>query len=266
MKTLRFLPLILATAAIAHADTLRTAKVSQAINQVTLYPEGSSARPAQTGDNITGSSSLQTGRRSRAEITFQDQTITRIGQNSVFSFRSGTRDLELQQGSVLLQVPKNAGGAQIRTATVTAAITGTTTMFEYEPHQWVKLITLEGCQKLFIKGHKHPVLVPAGQMIIMNPDGRVIPQPVIVDIARLLATSVLAGKGTFGPLPPKALSLIAQSIDQQKKDKNNGILLPVFFFSNSLPSDHGSQLAHSLGHGDPWHGYEPPPYQPPYGP
>jgi hypothetical protein len=265
MKTMRFLPLFLAAAAaVASADTLRSAKVSQAINQVTLFPEGASARAAQTGDNISGSSSVQTGRRSRAEITFQDNTITRIGQNSVFSFHSGTRELELQQGSVLLQVPKNAGGAQIRTATVTAAITGTTTMFEYSPHQWVKLITLEGCQKLFIKGHKKPVYVPAGQMIVMNPDGRVIPQPVIVDLARLMATSVLAGHHTFGPLPPKAITLITQAIDQQKQDKRDGILLPTFFFGGSLPtqSDQGSLIARGLGHMESWSE----PYQPPYNP
>jgi len=265
MKTSRILPLVFAAAAaVASADTLRSAKVSLAVNQVTLYPDGSSARPAQSGDSISGSTSLQTGRRSRAEITFQDNTITRVGQNSVFSFRSGTRDLTLQQGSVLLQVPKNAGGAQIRTATVTAAITGTTTMFEYAPHLWVKLITLEGCQKLFIKGHKNPVFVPAGQMIIMNPDGRVIPQPVIVDLARLMATSVLAGKGTFKPLPPHALDLITQAIDQQKDQKRDGILLPTFFFGGSLPSqsNQGGLLAHGLGHSDFY--WEP--YQPPYGP
>lgn len=33
--------------------------------------------------------------------------------------------MEIKQGSFLLQVPKNAGGATIRTSTVTAAITGT---------------------------------------------------------------------------------------------------------------------------------------------
>ncbi len=212
----------------ANAEPLKSAKITQAVNEVQLFPDGSSARAAAIGDTISGSTSVQTGRRSRTELTFTDNTVTRLGQNSVFSFRSGGRDMELSQGSILLQVPKTNGGATIRTATVTAAITGTTVMFEFSAGKWIKLITLEGTQKLFINGRKNPVLVPAGQMIIMHPDGQVVPNPVTIDIARLLATSALGGKGQFGPLSPKAEALIQETIDQQKQEKENGNLIPTF--------------------------------------
>jgi hypothetical protein len=212
----------------AQADPLKSAKITQSVNDVQLFPDGASARAANVGDTVSGSTSVQTGRRSRAELTFTDNTVTRLGQNSVFSFRSGGRDMELSQGSILLQVPKTNGGATIRTATVTAAITGTTVMFEYSAGKWIKLITLEGTQKLFINGHKNPVFVPAGQMIIMHPDGQVVPNPVTIDLARLLATSALGGKGMFGPLSPKAEALIQEAIDHQKEEKNNGNLIPTF--------------------------------------
>ncbi len=212
----------------AHGDPLKSAKITQAVNEVQLFPDGSSARAATVGDTISGSTSVQTGRRSRSELTFTDNTVTRLGQNSVFSFRSGGRDMELTQGSILLQVPKSNGGATIRTATVTAAITGTTVMFEYSAGKWIKLITLEGTQKLFINGRKNPVLVPAGQMIIMHPDGQVVPNPVTIDIARLMATSALGGNGQFGPLSPKAEALIQETVDQQKQEKENGNLIPTF--------------------------------------
>jgi hypothetical protein len=212
----------------AHGDPLKSAKITQAVNEVQLFPDGASVRSATVGDTVSGSTSIQTGRRSRAELTFSDNTVTRLGQNSVFSFRAGGRDMELSQGSILLQVPKSNGGATIRTATVTAAITGTTVMFEYSAGKWIKLITLEGTQKLFINGRKDPVLVPAGQMIIMHPDGQVVPNPVTIDLARLLATSTLGGKGLFGPLSPKAEALIQESIDHQKDEKNNGNLIPTF--------------------------------------
>jgi len=212
----------------AHGDPLKSAKITQAVNDVQLFPEGSSARAAAVGDSVSGSTSVQTGRRARAELTFTDNTVTRLGQNSVFSFRSGGRDMELTQGSILLQVPKTNGGATIRTATVTAAITGTTVMFEFSAGKWIKLITLEGTQKLFINGRKNPVLVPAGQMIIMHPDGQVVPNPVTIDLARLLATSALGGKGQFGPLSPKAEALIQETINQQKQEKENGSLIPTF--------------------------------------
>lgn len=209
------------------ADPLQTAKITQAVNDVTVYQSESAGAPASIGQSVGGNASVQTGRKSRAELTFTDNTITRLGQNSVFSFRPGSREVELKQGSVLLQVPKDAGGATIRTATVTAAITGTTSMFEYSPGQWVKLLTLEGTQKLYINGSKTPVLVPAGQMIIMKPDGRVIPLPVTIDLAKLLATSPLAGNGPFGPLPQAAQDAIAQIVEAQKEAKRNGGLLPT---------------------------------------
>lgn len=211
----------------AAADTLRSANVTVAINEVQVYPGSGAARSASVGEKVTMPSSVQTGRKSRAELTFNDNTLTRLGQNSIFSFREGGRNVELKQGSVLLQVPKNAGGATIRTATVTAAITGTTTMFEYSPGGWVKLITLEGTMKLSINGSKNSVAVPAGKMIIMHPNANAIPQPVDIDIAKLMATSPLAGNKVFPPLPAEALALIKQTIATQLVAKQQGNLIPT---------------------------------------
>ncbi len=39
--------------------------------------------------------------------------------------------MDLGGGAMLLRVPKDAGGAKITTAAVTAAITGTTVLLEY---------------------------------------------------------------------------------------------------------------------------------------
>jgi hypothetical protein len=213
----------------AIAESLRTASVTVAVNEVQVYPGSSASHLATVGEKVATPSSVQTGRQSRTELTFNDNTITRLGQNSVFSFREGGRNVELKQGSVLLQVPKNAGGATIRTATVTAAITGTTVMFEYSPGEWIKLLTLEGTQKLWINGSKTTVSVPAGKMIIMHPNATVIPEPVTIDIAKLLATSPLAGRGTFGPLPPQVRELIDQTIQEQLVAKRQGNLLPTNF-------------------------------------
>ncbi len=209
------------------AAPLTSAKITQVVNDVTVYKSAGAPSSASVGQNVGGDASVQTGRKSRAVLTFADNTITRLGQNSAFSFSPSTREVELKQGSVLLQVPKNAGGATIRTATVTAAITGTTSMFEYNPGQWVKLLTLEGTQKLYINGSKTPVLVPAGQMIIMKPDGKIIPRPITIDIKKLLQTSPLAGNGLFGPLPQSALDLIARTIEAQNQAKRQGGLLPT---------------------------------------
>lgn len=213
----------------AAAEALRTANVTMALNDVQIFPGSSAPRSANVGEKVAAPSSVQTGRQSRTELTFSDSTITRLGQNSVFSFRESGRNVELKQGSVLLQVPKNAGGATIRTATVTAAITGTTVMFEYSPGKWIKLLTLEGTQTLSINGSKTTVAVPAGKMIVMHPDATVIPEPVTIDLAKLMATSPLAGKGIFGPLPPQVRELIDRTIQEQLQAKRQGDLLPTHY-------------------------------------
>lgn len=224
MKSL-ILPVLFASSALGAP--LQSAKITQAVNDVKILSQSSSPRAATIGETVSGSMSVQTGRKSRAELAFQDDTLTRLGQNSIFSFKKGGREVELQRGSVLLQVPKGAGGATIRTATVTAAITGTTSMFEYSPGQWVKLLTLEGTQKLYLKGQKAPVLVPAGQMIVMHPNARAIPAPITIDVAKLLATSTLAGNKVFGPLPASSNKAIAQTVEQQDNAKRKGSLTPT---------------------------------------
>jgi hypothetical protein len=228
MNKLIFLPLcLLAATGAAHGDGLRSATVTKAINSVQVYPTATTAHPAATGEVVAAPSLVQTGRQSRAELTFPDLTITRLGQNSAFNLRAEGRDIELKQGTVLLQVPKNSGGATIRTATVTAAITGTTLMFEYSPEKWIKLLTLEGTQQLFIKGIKEPIAIPAGKMLMMHPDAKVAPALIEVDIEKILKTSPLAGDDFFGPLPAAALKAIEATIERQKQAKRDGNLLPT---------------------------------------
>ncbi|MFK7910829.1 MAG: FecR domain-containing protein [Akkermansiaceae bacterium] len=228
-----------------QAESLQSAKVTTRINDVRLYQPKKSARQAKLGDTIRGHSSVQTGRRSRAQLTFQDNTVTRLGANSTFSFRQGSRDINLNSGSILLQVPKNAGGATIRTATVTAAITGTTTLTEYNTGKWIKFITLEGTVSLYLNKKKNifgkpkRVKVPAGKMVIMRPDGEFITKPVDVDLKRLLQTSLLAGNKIFAPLSPEARREIARAVASQDQLKRKGILVS----SNKVNRHPGSHIA-----------------------
>ncbi len=261
MKTI----LLLAATAILpmaniQAETLQSAKVTTRVNDVRLYQQQQSGRQAKVGDRISGQTSVQTGRRSRAELTFQDNTVSRLGANSTFSFRRGSRDINLNKGSILLQVPKSAGGATIRTATVTAAITGTTLLMEYNVGKWVKLITLEGKvglklgDKKGLFGGQKRVNVPAGKMIIMRPNGEIITKPVDVDLKRLLATSILAGDKPFGPLSDEARRLIAAAVAKQEKLKQKGILLS----GNQVERHPGSDTTQHQNSARDVHGHEPP--------
>lgn len=218
--------LLLLTAPLAAAPP-PVAKVTQAVNEVTVSTGTRAPRPAEIGETLGPPDVIRTGPGSQVELVFADETVARLGGNTVFRLRDGARDFELGQGSVLLQVPGPAGGATVRTATVTVSITGATSMFEYNPDQRVKLLTLEGTQKLGLNDRRHPVPVPPGRMIVMLPDARSIPQPVTIDLARLLDTSILAGERVFGPLPQAARKAIERTVASQRQAKRDGKLRPA---------------------------------------
>jgi FecR-like protein len=106
------------------ADDLKEAKVTQVIQDVQVLPSNASARPAAVNDSVRQGTAVQTGVQSRSELTFKDQTITRLGEKTVFSVGEGARTIDLGSGQFLLSVPKKAGGTKVKIGAVTAAITG----------------------------------------------------------------------------------------------------------------------------------------------
>src|SRR5262245_22472419 len=106
------------------ADELKEAKVTQVIQDVRMLPSNASPRPAAVNDNVRQGTAVQTGVQSRSELTFKDQTITRLGGNTIFSVGEGARTIDLGRGQFLLSVPKKSSGTKVKMGTVTAAITG----------------------------------------------------------------------------------------------------------------------------------------------
>ena len=106
------------------ADELKEAKVTQVIQDVRVIPSNAAARPAAVNDTVRQGTAVQTGVQSRSELTFKNQTITRLGEKTIFNVGEGARTIDLGSGQFLLCVPKKAGGAKVKMGPVTAAITG----------------------------------------------------------------------------------------------------------------------------------------------
>src|SRR4029077_5730034 len=205
-------------------------------NRVSVIDPAKGTHPAVLRDVIKDNLALQTGARSRSELLFQDNTLTRIGAETFFSFKTGTRDLTLEKGSMLLQVPKGLGGATIHTAAVTAAITGTTIMMEYSPGQYLKVLVLEGSLRLSRNGSFGDSLVlHAGKMVIMRPDAKKIPDPIDVDLAEIVKTSTLVNFPGSNILP--SMPLIQAAINDQAKEMAKGTLVPT-----NLVMGHGTKV------------------------
>ena len=218
------------------AGPLTSAEVTKIINRVTVIDPAKGIHPATLRDIIKDNLGLQTGARSRSELLFQDNTLTRVGAETFFSFKTGTRDLTLEKGSMLLQVPKGLGGATIHTAAVTAAITGTTIMMEYSPGQYLKVLVLEGSLRLSRNGSFGDSLVlHPGKMVIMRPDAKKIPDPIDVDLAEIVRTSTLVNFPGSNVLP--SMPLIQAAITDQAKAVAKGILVPT-----NLVMGHGTKV------------------------
>jgi FecR protein len=106
------------------ATELKEAQVTQVIQDVRLLPSNASSRPASVNDRVHEDTAVRTGVESRTELTFTDQTLTRLGSQTIFSFKGGARTFNLKRGSILLSVPKSSGGAKLKMGGLTAAVTG----------------------------------------------------------------------------------------------------------------------------------------------
>src|SRR5436309_11537260 len=126
------------------ADEVRQAKVTQVIQDVRILPSNASPRPAAVNDNVHQGTAVQTGVQSRSELTFKDQSITRLGEKTIFSVGQGARTMDLGSGQFLLYVPKKAGGAKVKMGPVTAAITGSADLVSVEHGGVIRFIVLDG--------------------------------------------------------------------------------------------------------------------------
>jgi hypothetical protein len=218
------------------AGPLTSAEVTKIINRVSVIDPAKGGHPATIRDVIKDDLGLQTGAKSRSELLFQDNTLTRLGAETFFSFKTGTRDMTLEKGSMLLQVPKGLGGAKIHTAAVTAAITGTTIMMEYIPKQYIKVLVLEGSLRLSRNGASgDSVVLRPGKMVIMRPDAKRIPDPVDVNLEHIVKTSTLVNFPGGDMLP--SMPLIQAAINDQAKELAKGVLLPT-----NLVIGHGTKV------------------------
>src|SRR5216110_899500 len=201
---------------------MKEARVTQVVKDVKILPAQAAPRPATLSDTVRGDTAVRTGVESRAELTFGDLTIARLGANTIFSFNEGTRTVDLNNGAILLRVPKGSGGTKIQTAAVTAAITGTTVIAEYHPKSYAKYLVLEGTMRIYLKGVLgESVLLHAGQMMILNPNATRLSEPVDFDLERLLQTSLFI-QG-YPPLP--SVPLLTDVKQQQLESKAAGELI-----------------------------------------
>jgi FecR-like protein len=222
-RQLQFFALVTTTACLVirlpnevNAASVNGARITRVNNQVQLLHPAATARPASVNDIVDEGTLVRTGSSSHAELTFPDETVVRLAANTTFGFKKGIHDLSLTEGAVLVEAPKNTNGATIHTASVAAAITGTTAMIEYHPGVY-KFLVLKGTGRVYRPGHfGDSVLVAPGQLVIGNPSVAV-SDPVDFDIARFVKTSRFITD--FPPLRSEKMVLAECQKQQREKSK-----------------------------------------------
>ncbi len=195
-----------------RADELKEAKVTQVIQDVKVLPSNASPRPAAVNDNVRPGTAVQTGVQSRSELTFKDQTITRLGEKTIFSVGEGARSIDLGSGQVLLYVPKKSGGAKVKMGPVTAAITGTTILADRDPSGVIKFIVLEGGACIYLDSVGQSLYVGPGQQLTYDPMANRLEDPVNADLNQVITSPLIKD---FRRLP--SAPLIEQTIQNQRQ-------------------------------------------------
>ena len=77
-------------------------------------------------------------------MTAPDKTITRVGENSVFTFEPGERNIRMEKADVLFHPPAGVGGGTVKYGGTSAAVLGTTMVCAIGPNGDFNVIVLEG--------------------------------------------------------------------------------------------------------------------------
>jgi FecR protein len=193
------------------AEELKEAKVTQVIQDVKLLPSNAAPKPATVNDDVRQGTAVQTGVQSRSELTFKDQTITRLGEKTIFSVGKGGRTIELSSGQFLLYVPKKSGGAKVKMGSVTAGITGTTVLGNVDPSGVTTFIVLEGSTCMSLDSVGQSMNIGPGQKLTYDPVANRLEDPVDVDLNQVLTSPLIK---EFRRLP--SWPLIEQAIQRQQ--------------------------------------------------
>lgn len=207
-------------ASLAGAVVFGEAHFTQVINTVSVTPPGGAERQADVPGLLKAEEVLKTGQQSRAEIQFPDQTLTRIGANAVFSFEPGTREIQLQSGTVLFHSPTGKGGGTIKTAGASAGVLGTTILVSTTSNGGFKMIVLEGKGKARLANGKTRIL-NAGQLVFILPNSPDFGPVLNIELATMVRGSALVN-GFSTPLA--SLPKIEAAIAKQEKQMAQGTL------------------------------------------
>jgi FecR protein len=205
---------LLALPQFALAADKKEANVTEVVRDVRLLAPQTAPRPAVVNETVREGTAVHTATESRAELTFTDLSVTRLGANTLFNFDAATRTYNLGSGAVLISAPKEAGTVRISTAIASAAVSGFTAIVERRTNSRNKFILLHGDGVFTLKKFpNNPCHLHFGQMVISPPNPTKPPRVCNVTLYQVMNARLV--KGFKHKLPESAL--ISADIEKQKR-------------------------------------------------
>jgi hypothetical protein len=192
----------------------KQARVTEVVRDVRVFAPQAGTRAAVVNETVREGSAVRTGTESRSELTFVDQTITRLGANTVFSFAAGARAYDVGSGAVLIYAPKEVGTVRVSAGVATCAVSGFTGIWETHSKYWNKILILEGDGDVWLKKNPNDHRqMHSRQILVFPPNANVLPQPQEIDVCKVINNGLLV-TGFSHRLP--SWPLLVAECDRQK--------------------------------------------------
>ena len=176
---------------------------------------------ARTRQSLTAGSTFATKKASQSQLRL-NKGFVRLGSSSQVQLGKSDQ-VQLKEGVMMV----GSDGAKKRESVKVTApgysfnVQGTA-LIAYHPGSYIKITVLEGSIRVSLQSMLGEfVTLKAGQMLVINPAEKRLPDLVEVDLNRLITTSKLVG----GPLgPPPTNPFIQSSAGDQNGDLSGGFI------------------------------------------
>lgn len=163
---------------------------------------------------------LQTRAKSASEVAM-DSGVVRAGSNT--SLRASGRDqIRLEQGLALVaSKPKFfRPSVSVETAGHRFQVKGTAQIY-HEPGKALRVVVIEGRMTISLQSlARERVTLRAGQMLVIKPVEPTLPEPLDIDLDRLVSTAQLLAGRQFDELPTRGL--VVEATRDQEEEKKGG--------------------------------------------
>jgi hypothetical protein len=196
---------LICLALLAVASHSASASVLSFVKNSVYRLENTNKVTAVLNDKVESNTKVGTGEKSMCELSFDDKSITRIGENSEFSFVEQERLVKCGDGKFLVSKDPDTEPITVTAGGVIAAIAGSTVLFDVKGGI-AHIAVVETTKGVTVTDKDGKVVtLQSGEGISAAPGGMASTEPRPVDVKQMTSSSPLFTEQGLAPLANDAL-------------------------------------------------------------